>query len=168
MVYTPKFCLQGEHTSSLTCITFSPTRLYITSGDLSGCLIVWSVEDGGVLWRCQGHTTVLTVFWSSLAKQDCIFCGYGDGSLVAILIVGDGLRILGYRVLSSPVECLALQEKSHYLASSGLNKIIMCNATHPTNSFCCAISLVMLSLSSIFHTWSLFTSSNILDPHNDL
>lgn len=152
MVYTPKFCLQGEHMSSLTCITFSPTRLHVVSGDSSGCLIVWSVEDGGILWRCQGHTTVLTVFWLSLAKQDCIFCGYGDGSLVVILIVGDGLCILGYRVLSSPVECLALQEKSHYLATGGLNEIIVWNATLRTYSFCRAISLVTLSLSSIFHT----------------
>lgn len=130
MEYKPKHLLQGGHDSPVTCVAFSPTGLFVASGDVDGRLVVWSVESGDVVWRCHGHAALLVLKWVTLMCGEYIFCGFGDGSLTVVEYTGGALTVAGYRVLDAPVECMALQtESNNHLATGGANVITVWNAS---------------------------------------
>lgn len=129
MEYKPKHMLQGQHKSPIACLEFCPTGLRVASGDLDGFLILSTVDGGNILWRCRGHAALLTVRWvRSTAGKEHIFCGYMDGTMVIIDLVQEGLSIMAYRALNSPIECLALQETFHFLALGGGSEITVWSA----------------------------------------
>ncbi len=129
MEYKPKHTLRGQHTSLITCIEFSPTGLRVASGDLDGFLIIWSVEFGTVLWRCQGHAALLAMQWvRSDGGKDYIFCRYMDGTLVIVDLTQESSSIVAHRALNSPVECMALQDTFYFLAFGGRSEILVWNA----------------------------------------
>ena len=137
MEYKPKHVLGGQHTSAVVCVMFSPTGLHVASGDMNGVLVDSSVEDGNVSWKFQGSMALLTIRWVFYRTgEEHIFCGYKDRTMVVFHVVEDGMTISAYKILDSPVECMALQNGLMcYLATGGSSEISIWNAVNHTWTF---------------------------------
>ena len=89
--YVDERTLRPGHSQTVNCLAFSPDGRYLASGGDDAFLIIWTVEDGCLLYRLQFESAIDSVIWHPV-HPETVIVGCEDGTIVQLR----GFTIVGY------------------------------------------------------------------------
>jgi WD40 repeat protein len=76
--------LVGQHTSTITALSFSSCGTYLASAGVDGKLVIWSVETGIALHVVHGDAGILAIAWATDSPSQSLLCGVADGTVISV------------------------------------------------------------------------------------
>jgi len=119
--------LVGQHTSTITALSFSSCGTYLASSGVDGKLVIWSVQTGNALHVVHGDAGILTIAWATDSPSQSLLCGVANGTVISVkfdsvsglqcgILVStrlmthslQDLSATGHKAHRYPVECLVI------------------------------------------------------------
>ncbi|KAH7919173.1 WD40 repeat-like protein [Leucogyrophana mollusca] len=105
--YRSRRRMYGEHTDTITCLTFSPRGTLLAAGGLDGKVTVWSSKTSRLLFVVECKAGVVSV--AAVPPSEVSFLvGLTNGAVVSVKVVQEELCATVYEAHTYPVECLAV------------------------------------------------------------
>jgi len=76
--------LLGQHTSTITALSFSSCGTYLASSSVDGRLVIWLVDTGIALHVVHGDAGILTIAWATSSPSQSLLCGVADGTVIFV------------------------------------------------------------------------------------
>jgi WD40 repeat protein len=110
LVYKRRHQLAGEHSDSITVLSFNPSGAFLASGGIDGRLCLWSTKSGKSVYVVKGEVGFLCISW---IDDESLFAGMEDGVLLLVRIT----KVRTFNKGQSPVSQLMPLKQTKLIAS---------------------------------------------------
>ena len=87
--YEKRHELVDGHRKGITKVAFSANRdhIRVATAGLDGCVCVWEVSTGKLLYQFKCSSSILSMVWS-VRGEEIIICGLQDGTIACLDMTG--------------------------------------------------------------------------------